>query len=150
MTSKTTTMAVAKPRHSTPTSQPITILQNDSARTYTHVHPFLVLGYYYFRFSALVLDPVSTLFRDLLPLAVLQAAYAVTCLPVTNESPAKPSTAAGKNAKAVSKKAKASVSIPNRIVVRSFHSIKYQIKADPTFRTRSWPSPSPDSRARRP
>lgn len=63
------------------TSLPIDILPTETARLYTHIHPFLVLGVYYLRFNALVADPVSTLLTSLLPLSILQISYAVTCLP---------------------------------------------------------------------
>lgn len=64
-----------------PTSQPITLLQTQPARIFIHVHPILLLGYYYSRFPALTIDPISTLWSDLLPIALLQIAYAVICLP---------------------------------------------------------------------
>ena len=70
-----------KSRKLIPTTQPIVILQTDAARTLTHLHPALLLAYYLFRFPALVADPTSTLFADLLPVSLLQLAYAVTCLP---------------------------------------------------------------------
>ena len=70
-----------KPPKLVPTTPPIAILQTDAARTLTHLHPALLLAYYLFRFSALVANPTSTLFADLLPVSLLQLAYAVTCLP---------------------------------------------------------------------
>ncbi|KAI9874824.1 MAG: Glycosylphosphatidylinositol (GPI) anchor assembly protein [Pleopsidium flavum] len=70
-----------KPRKLQSTSVPIDALPTQAARLYTHIHPFLVLGVYYIRFSALVVDPVSTLLTSLIPLSILQVSYVVTCLP---------------------------------------------------------------------
>ena len=65
----------------TPSSQPISILATDGARFYTHVHPILLLSYYYLRFPVLVATPIPTLLFDLLPLSILQTIYIVSCLP---------------------------------------------------------------------
>ncbi|KAI4179366.1 MAG: hypothetical protein L6R41_007887, partial [Letrouitia leprolyta] len=52
-----------------------------TARLYHHIHPTLVLSLFYFSFSALVADPVSTLYKLCLPIAVFQGFYCVLCLP---------------------------------------------------------------------
>ena len=63
---------------------PIEPLNTDAARIYTHIHPFLVLSLYAFKFNDLVADPVPALLSTLLPLAVLQIAYVAICLPPTS------------------------------------------------------------------
>ncbi|KAL8650392.1 MAG: hypothetical protein Q9210_003846, partial [Variospora velana] len=68
-------------RKFTPTSKPIPLLPTQTARLYQHIHPALVLSLFYLSFSALVADPVSTLARLCLPIAVLQGLYCVLCLP---------------------------------------------------------------------
>ncbi|TVY19037.1 Glycosylphosphatidylinositol anchor biosynthesis protein 11 [Lachnellula arida] len=72
------------------TSSPIELLPTDLARIVSQVHPALLLSAYYLRFPSFVADPVPTLLSSLLPLAVIQVAYAALCLPAT-----------GSNAKAV-------------------------------------------------
>ncbi|KAM3066815.1 Translin-1 [Clarireedia jacksonii] len=62
-------------------SLPIQSLPSDVARIVTHLHPALLASAYYFRFSSLVADPVPTLLHSLLPVALLQIAYSVACLP---------------------------------------------------------------------
>ncbi|CZR53100.1 related to GPI-anchor biosynthesis protein PIG-F [Phialocephala subalpina] len=76
-------------------SLPIDLLPTNLARLVSQAHPALLLAAYYIRFPALVADPVSTLLQSLLPVAVIQIAYAVTCLP-----------AVGAGAKPVAKKVK--------------------------------------------
>jgi phosphatidylinositol glycan class F len=72
-------------------SLPIDLLPTDFARIFSQVQPALLLSAYYIRFPALVADPVPTLLNSLLPLATVQMAYAVTCLPNvgSNAKPAK-------------------------------------------------------------
>ncbi|KAF8858958.1 hypothetical protein BDZ45DRAFT_558592, partial [Acephala macrosclerotiorum] len=70
-------------------SLPIDLLPTDLARLVSQAHPALLLAAYYIRFPALVADPVSTLLQSLLPVAAIQVAYAVTCLPAVG-SGAKP------------------------------------------------------------
>ncbi|KAF9887727.1 Glycosylphosphatidylinositol (GPI) anchor assembly protein [Aspergillus nanangensis] len=60
---------------------PASILSTPLAKTYATIHPFLLLTLLAIRFNALVSSPVDTLLRDLLPLAALQLAYVVICLP---------------------------------------------------------------------
>lgn len=69
-----------KPK-ATSTPQTISLLPGDLPRIITQLHPALLLSAYTFRFPALVADPVPTLLNSLLPLALVQSAYAVTCLP---------------------------------------------------------------------
>jgi GPI ethanolamine phosphate transferase 2/3 subunit F len=74
-TSPTKATLPAKP------SIPVELLPTDLARIVSQAHPVLLLSAYYLRFPALVADPVSSLLNSLLPLAVIQIAYAVICLP---------------------------------------------------------------------
>jgi len=69
-----------KPR---PPASPIDILNNDTARLYTHIHPILVLSLYAFQFPSIVADPVPALTTTLIPLSILQIAYVALCLPPT-------------------------------------------------------------------
>jgi phosphatidylinositol glycan class F len=73
------------------TSLPVELLPTDLARIVSQAHPALLLSAYYLRFSALVADPVPTLLNSLLPLALIQIAYAIICLPAvgSNSKPVK-------------------------------------------------------------
>lgn len=66
-----------------PSQPPVTILSSPFAQTYAHIHPILLLSIYVLRFSALVADPVSTLWTSIAPLAALQVVYVVVCLPAS-------------------------------------------------------------------
>ncbi|KAI4174903.1 MAG: hypothetical protein LQ343_001930 [Gyalolechia ehrenbergii] len=68
-------------RKFTPTSTIIPLLPTQTARLYHHIHPSLILSLFYFSFSTLVANPVSTLYKLCLPLAALQGVYCVLCLP---------------------------------------------------------------------
>ncbi|APA16176.1 hypothetical protein sscle_16g109460 [Sclerotinia sclerotiorum 1980 UF-70] len=74
---------------SKPKSFPVEFLPSNLARIVTHVQPAILLSAYYFRFSALVADPIHTLLHSLLPVALLQVIYAVTCLPAAGSNMAK-------------------------------------------------------------
>ena len=87
-----------------PISQPIQLQSTPAGRTFTHLHPVLLLAYYYLRFPSLVADPISTLFADLIPLSLFQLAYAIICLPPTKSISADPLTAKSKPSKATSHK----------------------------------------------
>ncbi|KAF1958021.1 hypothetical protein CC80DRAFT_491329 [Byssothecium circinans] len=65
---------------------PITILNNDTAKLYTHLHPILLLSLYAFQFPSIVTDPVPALTSTLIPLSILQIAYVAICLPPTGGS----------------------------------------------------------------
>lgn len=80
------TMSSTSQTLSLKSSEPIELLPTDLARLFTNVHPAILLSAYYLRFPALVADPVPTLLTSLLPLAVIQASYAIICLPVTGSS----------------------------------------------------------------
>ena len=67
-------------------SLPINLLPTDLARIVSQAHPALLLAAYYIRFPAFVADPIATLLSSLLPLAIIQIAYATICLPPTGSS----------------------------------------------------------------
>jgi hypothetical protein len=74
-------------RMPTSKSDAINVLNTDTAQLYTHIHPFLVLSAYFFNFTSIVTDPVSSLSTFLIPLSILQVAYVILCLPATGSSP---------------------------------------------------------------
>ncbi|KAF2264743.1 glycosylphosphatidylinositol anchor biosynthesis protein 11 [Lojkania enalia] len=77
-------MAAANPAEKSKSqATPIDLLNYDTAKLYTHVHPILLLSLYFYSFRSIVADPISTLSRTLLPLGVLQIAYVAICLPPT-------------------------------------------------------------------
>ncbi|KAF2429781.1 PIG-F-domain-containing protein [Tothia fuscella] len=103
-------MAVAK-------TDAINVLNTDTAKLYTHIHPILVLSAYYFNFSSIVADPVSSLIKFLIPLNVLQIAYVVICLPATGTAQPPPVLKSSGMKPAVQKKSPKgkSVSLASRI-----------------------------------
>ncbi|KAF2743517.1 hypothetical protein M011DRAFT_471271, partial [Sporormia fimetaria CBS 119925] len=60
---------------------PLDMLESSASKLYAHIHPVLLLSLYAFRFNAIVADPVPGLSWTLLWLFVLQAAFALLCLP---------------------------------------------------------------------
>src|ERR1700761_8168778 len=66
--------------------RPVTTLDSDLARVYTHVHPLVVLSGFLLQFRAIVDNPVSVLSSTLLPLGTLQVLYVVLCLPPVGSS----------------------------------------------------------------
>ncbi|PVI04250.1 hypothetical protein DM02DRAFT_611671 [Periconia macrospinosa] len=72
--------APAKPRAP---ATPIDLLNNDTAKLYTHMHPILVLSLYAYQFPSIVADPVTGLTKTLIPLSILQVVYVALCLPPT-------------------------------------------------------------------
>ena len=81
--SSTSPSKVAAPAKS---SSPVELLPTDLARIVSQAHPALLLSAYYLRFPALVADPVPTLLNTLLPLALIQIAYALICLPAVGST----------------------------------------------------------------
>lgn len=74
---------VQEPRKPRPPATPIDILSNETAKIYTHIHPFLILTLYTYQFPSIVADPVPALTNTLLLLGALQIVYAAICLPPT-------------------------------------------------------------------
>ncbi|KAG9248611.1 GPI biosynthesis protein Pig-F [Calycina marina] len=77
------TMSSTAPSPIIKSSHPIELLPTDLARLFTHTHPAILLAAFTLSFPALVVNPVSTLLNSLPPLAIIQASYAVICLPAT-------------------------------------------------------------------
>lgn len=75
-----------------PSAPPVNILPSQLARTYSCVHPILLLALCFLRFEGLVADPVKELLRDLPWLALLQIFYAMLCLPPAGSTPSADST----------------------------------------------------------
>ncbi|KAH6683028.1 GPI biosynthesis protein Pig-F [Halenospora varia] len=67
-------------------SLPIELIPTDLAKIVSQAHPALLLSLFYFRFSALVADPVPTLLSSLLPLTVIQIGYTVICIPAVGSN----------------------------------------------------------------
>ncbi|KAF4637759.1 hypothetical protein G7Y89_g331 [Cudoniella acicularis] len=67
-------------------SLPVELLPTDIARIFSQAHPALLLSAYYLRFPAFVADPVPTLLSSLLPLAIIQIAYTIICVPAVGTS----------------------------------------------------------------
>jgi GPI ethanolamine phosphate transferase 2/3 subunit F len=66
-------------------AEPISTLETTAATSYVHVHPALLLSLYFWRFDAIVKDPVAALTSLVFPVAILQLAYVIICLPPTEE-----------------------------------------------------------------
>lgn len=138
-------------RRITPTSQPIPLLSTPLARTYTHIHPLLLLTLSYLRFPSLVASPVPTLLSSLLLHAAAQLLWVVTCLPPhTHTSPlSKPHpkklVAPGPKRRSVPKTA--SLWSTNIIVYPPLQFPQQKPPADTTART---PRPHPYHPTRRP
>ncbi|KAI9777772.1 MAG: Glycosylphosphatidylinositol (GPI) anchor assembly protein [Geoglossum umbratile] len=82
-------------------SLPVNTLDSTLARSFTHIHPVLLLSLYYLRFDALVADPVAELLVSSVPVAAIQLAYLAICLPPAGGSGAASSSlAAGRPSKA--------------------------------------------------
>lgn len=75
-----------------PSAPPVNILPSQLARTYSFVHPILLLALCFLRFEALVADPVKELLQDLPWLTLLQISYALLCLPPAGSTPSTDST----------------------------------------------------------
>lgn len=97
---------------------PLSILDTDTARLYSHIHPVVVISGYLVQFRAIVANPVSTLTALLFPLIILQILYAVLCLPPTGTSttPATPKAGASKGGRKKAAK-KDDITLSQRIVV---------------------------------
>ena len=121
----------AKPRKIVPTTPPISILSTDAARTFTHIHPVLLLAFYYFRFPSLVANPIPVLLGDILPISLIQIAYVTTCLPPLKSSdlpqPVSRSLKSGQRKRSTAP-AKSNESISNKIIVCSLNE-KFNIQA---------------------
>lgn len=82
-TNPPTSSAASKPIPH-PIPHPTTLLTSSFARTYTHLHPILILTLFTARFSATVRDPIHSLTTLLIPLALLQFTYCILCIPASD------------------------------------------------------------------
>ena len=70
-------------------SQPVPVIDSPLSKGAALARPALLLSLLALRFDALVADPVATLQSSLPAVALVQAAYAVLCLPVAGSQVAK-------------------------------------------------------------
>ncbi|EON69707.1 hypothetical protein W97_08967 [Coniosporium apollinis CBS 100218] len=121
------TATVTKPLTAQTAPSPVELLNTESARWCTRLHPGLVLAVYAIQFKAIVADPVSALLRGLLPLCIVQTAYVAICLPPTgaNSTPApKPGSRRNKQPpNALSRTLSLVGGVANRTVVPAFLSL---------------------------
>jgi phosphatidylinositol glycan class F len=124
----------------------ISVLNTDTARLYTHIHPFIVLSGYFFNFASIVTQPVSSLSTFLIPLSILQIAYVVICLPATGSQT---STASKGNSQKKGSKSKTE-SLSSRVTVRNLLTsiITLQSLTDSINSLPSSPLPYPSSSER--
>lgn len=80
------TMAMPQSKHTAKSSLPIELLPTPLSKLVSSAHPALLLTSLYMRFTALVSDPTETLLSGLLPLAVLQGAWCLVCLPAVGSA----------------------------------------------------------------
>lgn len=95
------------------TTHAVALLDTPLAKSVAAGRPALLLGLFYLRFGSLVTNPVSTLQTALPVVAVIQAFYAVLCLPVAGSQAAKTS----RKSRPGDKK-RADGTAPNAIAVR--------------------------------
>ncbi|KAL1303834.1 hypothetical protein AAFC00_000291 [Neodothiora populina] len=65
-------------------SHPIEGLDEPLAQIYTHIHPLVILGVFYFQFDSLVKKPLESLPRTAIAVALLQVLYVCLCIPGSN------------------------------------------------------------------
>lgn len=66
--------------------KPVDILQTQTAQSYAHLHPILLLSGLLLSFRSLVQDPVNTLLGLAPTVTILQAVYCVLCLPIPGQA----------------------------------------------------------------
>ncbi|OTB09050.1 hypothetical protein M426DRAFT_316343 [Hypoxylon sp. CI-4A] len=86
----TKTGEISKPKDAETQTQAVRILPSSEAQVIRHLHPALLLSLFLIRFNALVADPVKTMTSSIPIVAVIQAVYAVTCLPPAGSQGVKP------------------------------------------------------------
>lgn len=82
-----------------PSAPPVNILPSQLARTYSYVHPVLLLALVAARFEALVANPVQELLKDLPWLALLQISYVMLSLPPAGSTLTDTSSSEGEDKK---------------------------------------------------
>lgn len=71
------------------TLTPVPIIDSPVSKSLALARPVLLLSVLWLRFGSLVAEPVSTLQLALPVVALIQTAYAITCLPVAGSQTAK-------------------------------------------------------------
>ncbi|KAH0261649.1 GPI-anchor biosynthesis protein-like protein, partial [Aureobasidium melanogenum] len=80
------TMATTETKTKTFKSHPIESWDDGMSPIYTHLHPLLLLGLFYYQFPSLVEKPVDTLPQTALGVATLQLVYLCICIPGSNQA----------------------------------------------------------------
>ena len=81
-----TTMAATETKPKATKSHPIESWDDGLSPIYTHLHPFLLLGLFYYQFPSLVEKPVDTLPQLAMGVAALQLVYLCICIPGSNHA----------------------------------------------------------------
>ena len=71
------------PRLLTPSTNAIQLISAKYGRNHSTIHTVAVVALFMLQFRALVADPYRVMLLELCPLALLQCAYCVVCLPPT-------------------------------------------------------------------
>ncbi|KAK6007661.1 hypothetical protein QM012_004475 [Aureobasidium pullulans] len=79
-------MATTETKTKTFKSHPIESWDDGMSPIYTHLHPLLLLGLFYYQFPSLVEKPVDTLPQLALGVAALQLLYLCICIPGSNQA----------------------------------------------------------------
>lgn len=87
---KTTASQSSKPKDGETPTLAVRTIASSQAQIMRHVHSVLLLSSFLMRFSTLVADPVSAMSNSVPIVAVIQAVYAIICLPAAGSHVAKP------------------------------------------------------------
>jgi hypothetical protein len=80
------TMAATETKTKAPKSHPIESWDDGLSPIYTHLHPLLLLGLFYYEFPSLVEKPIDTLPQLAMGVAALQLLYLCICIPGSNQA----------------------------------------------------------------
>jgi phosphatidylinositol glycan class F len=79
-------MAATETKTKATKSHPIESWDDGLSPIYTHLHPLLLLGLFYYQFPSLVEKPIDTLPQLAMGVAALQLLYLCICIPGSNQS----------------------------------------------------------------